>query len=327
MYHKPVLLKEVLKYWVDPLLVKKRKKIVLVDATCGEGGHSLALLQKAEKEGWLKKLKLICLDWDGDILKIAKKRLAKYNSQVIFINSSYVALDRVLCRLGVGKIDGILFDFGASTYHFKKAKKGFSFQDKSLLDMRYSKETKDTAFEVVNEYPEEKIAEILKIYGEERWAKKIAQNIVKARLNGKIQTAQELTKIVLQSIPRRFWGRLNPATKTFQALRVYINKELENVRRGILEAVSFLAPQGRILAITYHSLEDRIVKRIFRLKTQPKRDIVYGRVLRQGSLKSFPALCPSKNEVQKNPSSRSAKMRVAERRREVYEANGHGRRE
>ena len=314
MYHKPVLLKKVLKYWVNVYLLSKKKRVFIVDATCGEGGHSLALLKKAQKEGWLNKLKLICLDWDEEILKRAKKRLAAFSPCVIFKNCSYLDLDKTLSRLKIKKIDGILFDLGASSFHFKKAKKGFSFQEDSLLDMRYSKIRKETALDIVRGYSKEEIAEILKVYGEERWAKKIAEAIISVRSKKEIRTARELAEIVAQAVPRKFWGKTHPATKTFQALRIYVNKELDNVQIGVKKAVSLLSPQARILVISFHSLEDRLVKRIFRLTSEPKKDIIFGRVLKSGSLKNIGRFFPSCLELEKNPASRSAVLRVAEKR-------------
>ncbi len=317
--HKPVLVREVLKYWVNPVLVSdKRKLVVVVDATCGEGGHSLALLKKAQKEGWLKKLQLVCLDWDPKIIERAKANLKKFARNVIFKEGNYRDLKSILNSLDIYQIDGILFDLGASTFHFKKAERGFSFSEPSFLDMRYTPNNKLTAEKVINEFPPEKLIEIIKRYGEETRAPTIVKAIVRARAQKRIKTAKELAQIIAEAIPKRFWPRkIHPATKTFQALRIFINQELNNLEQGLRQALAVLAPKARIVVLSFHSLEDRIVKRIFRLHSQPKTDMIYGVTIEPAYLKILTKkpIVPSLVEREQNPASRSAKMRVAERRR------------
>jgi len=211
--HKPVLLKEVIDFWINPKILDK-EKIIFVDATCGEGGHSLELLKKAKKEKWLNKLKLICIDKDPEILKLAKDNLKKFKN-VIFINDGFENLDKILEELKIKKIDGILFDLGASAFHFKKANRGFSFAEDNFLNMRFdAKERKEpfkknlkreniTAFDVVNFFSEPKLRIIIQKLGEERMAKRIASFIVERRREELIKTSKELAEIIACAIPKK----------------------------------------------------------------------------------------------------------------------------
>jgi len=332
MIHRPVLKKEILKFWLNSKFLKNDSPIFLVDATCGEGGHSLTLLEKAKKENWLKRLILICIDLDPEILKQAKNNLKKFRDHVIFKNVNYADLAKILDELnlpaGRKEINGILFDLGASSYHFKKESRGFSFRSNDPLDMRYDQRQKLSAFEVINRFPQNEMKNIIQKLGEERSAGRIANLIVKKRRIKPIKTTSELADIILEAIPKKFWHihrdknfsghhkKIHPATKTFQALRIYVNSELNHVEKGIKEAIKKLQKGGRILVISFHSLEDRIIKRIFKEFAEPKKDEIYGKIIEQPQLyiMTKKPMLASQEELEKNPASRSAKLRVAERR-------------
>lgn len=326
-YHYPVLEKEVLNYWINPKILANLlvgKKIFLVDATCGEGGHSLAILKKAKHEGWLNKLKLICLDADKEILGRAQTRLKEFSKNIIFANTNFINLTKIINDLNLKKVDGILFDLGISTFHYKISGRGFSFAKNEILDMRIEKNpkfkiqnSKLTIREILNNWSEEELRAIFKNYGEEKWAKRIAQKIVAVRVKKEIKTSFELAEIVARAIPKKFWPRrIHPATRVFQALRIVVNSELENLQKVLIEAKNILNSRGRILVISFHSLEDRIVKKYFRKLNLDKRDEIYGKIVQEAQfdiLTKKPILVSS-SELVKNPASRSAKLRIIEKR-------------
>jgi 16S rRNA (cytosine1402-N4)-methyltransferase len=287
--HKPVLVAEVLEFLT---CLKGR---IFVDATIGEGGHAEEVLKCLSPE------KLIGIDQDREILEISKRRFKGYKNAV-FVCENFVDLEQILKELRIDKIDGIVFDLGVSLYHFKISSRGFSFRKTGPLDMRMNSRISLTAGDIVNRYPYEKLREILRDYGEEYAAGRIARAIVKRRAKHIFKTTVELADFIAKVKPYR--GRIHPATKTFQALRIEVNKELDVLKEALVSAVNCLKEAGRICVISYHSLEDRIVKHTMR------------ECEKEGISKTLTTkvVKPNRSEVLGNPSARSAKLRVAERR-------------
>ncbi|RKX40591.1 MAG: 16S rRNA (cytosine(1402)-N(4))-methyltransferase [Thermotogae bacterium] len=267
---------------------------VFLDCTVGEGGHTEAIL------GSFERCRVVGLDVDVDALELAKRRLAKYGSRVILKHASYTEAEKVLQSLAISHVDGILLDLGVSTLQLEKSERGFAFARNGPLDMRMNTDQDLTAFDIVNTWPESRIARILFEYGEEkRFSKRIARVIV---ANRPIVSTKELVAAISKALPYEVKRsrRRHFATKVFQAIRIAVNDELNNVRRVLEVAPNILAKSGRILVISFHSLEDRIVKQAFRSCEQ----------LRVITRKP---MLPSSEEVVRNPRSRSAKLRVAER--------------
>lgn len=265
-----------------------------VDATVGLGGHSERILSLLSDQG-----RLIGIDKDEEALRYAKERLG--NRRVFLKKGSFSMIGEVLREISVEKVDGLLFDLGVSMLQLKSPERGFSFFSDEKLDMRMDLSQKLTAWEVVNMYSEGKLEKILKEYGEEPLSKKIAKEIVLRRKKAPINTCFQLAKIVSDIYGRR--GRIHPATRTFQALRIEVNRELDELREGLLASINILHYGGRLCVISYHSLEDRIVKNFMRDKSK------------EGFLKIITKkpITPSQREVEENPASRSAKLRVSER--------------
>lgn len=286
---------------------------VYVDATTGGGGHSLAIAQR------LQSGRLICIDRDDDALAAAKARLSPVLQRVTFIKSSFAELDHALDQAGVGQINGILFDLGVSSYQLDEPERGFSYQHDGPLDMRMDRSQKLSAYQIVNDSAEEELVRILFEYGEEKFARRIAAEIVRMRKIKPIETTGELSEMVRRAMPpaaRR--EKQHPAKRTFQAIRIAVNSELDEVNRAVCCAVQRLSPGGRIAVITFHSLEDRIVKSRFSEYAKgctcpPDFPVcVCGKkpVLRLTPRK---AIVPDAQEIQENPRARSAKLRVAEK--------------
>ena len=250
--HIPVLLKPTIE------LLNIAKGGIYVDGTIGGAGHSKEILKK-EKIG-----KLIGIDQDEEALAAAKKNLAKYNN-VIYVHDNFKNIDSILDDLDINEVDGILVDIGVSSYQIDAPERGFSFRFDSKLDMRMDKSKPFSAYELVNEYSEEDLARVIKEYGEEKFAKSIARHIVKQRSIGNIETTKELENIILSSVPRYRGqdGRSN-VQRTFQAIRIEVNQELEVLKDFIDKAISKLKSGGRLAIISFHSLEDRIVKQKFK---------------------------------------------------------------
>ena len=312
--HSPVLLTEVMTY-----LVGEQDKLFL-DCTVGEGGHSGAVLNKRSD------ITIVGLDRDSQILEIAKSRLEKFGSRFIPINCNFTSLsDKILSDENLthmlqkngGGFDSVLIDLGISVFHYKVSKKGFSFSSEDVLDMRLSGEG-ISAYDVINGFSEKELADIFFKYGEERFSRVIAKNIIVQRENKMIKIAKDLSEIIETSIPKKFQNKkIHPATKCFQALRIYVNNEFENIEKGIPVILSLLKKGGRLGVITFHSLEDRIVKRIFadyykdcvcppnvpRCVCGKKREIDF--------VVKF--VSPGAEEIKDNPPSRSAKLRVVEK--------------
>jgi 16S rRNA (cytosine1402-N4)-methyltransferase len=306
--HQPVLLAEVLQH------LKLPKGGIVVDATVGAGGHALGIIEALGKQGFL-----VGLDVDNEALDAAAKTLAPFGQQIKLIRESYKNLDKVLTALSLGKVDAFLFDLGVASFQLDEAERGFSYRFDAPLDMRFDRREKLTAFHVVNKYSEKELARVIREYGEEKWAKKIAREIILRRAKKPIERTSELAEIVRKAIPApaRRKGP-HPARRTFQALRIEVNRELEGLGEAIRTAVRWLNPGGRIAVISYHSLEDRIVKKAF-------RDLARGCVCppdiprcvcgKKALMKVLTrrVVKPSPEEVKKNPRADSARLRVAER--------------
>jgi len=288
---------------------------IYVDGTLGGGGHSSGICEKLGEDGLL-----IGIDRDRDALDAASARLEKYPCRKIFVQSNYSDIKDVLDDLGIEEIDGALLDLGVSSFQLDNPERGFSYMQDAPLDMRMSQDDDFTAYDVVNTYDAEELRNIIHKYGEERWASRIADFIVKARKDKPLETTAELVDIIKAAIPaaaRR--DGPHPAKRTFQAIRIEVNDELGQLERAIDEFCDVLAPGGRLCVITFHSLEDRIVKDIINKRinpcTCPKEFpvCVCGKVgdIKKKSNKPIP---PSAEEVEANPRSRSAKLRVAEKK-------------
>lgn len=293
--HIPVLLHEV----VEGLAVQGGETIL--DGTVGGGGHSEAIC--ASEAG---KATIICLDADEDAIERSRERLSKAPCTFKFMQANFRNLDTALLELGISKVDRILFDLGLSSYQLADdSGRGFSFRGNEPLAMTFSKTPSTdelSAERIVNEWDEENIATIIESYGEERAAKKIAAAIVRERLLRPIRTTAELRGIIERALPRR--GKLHPATKTFQALRMTVNDELRALKEGLEKGWRVLGAEGRFAVISFHSHEDRCVKRFFREKA--KRE--------EGKIITKKPTVPSKEEVAANPRARSAKLRIIEKR-------------
>ncbi len=272
---------------------------VIVDATVGTGGHSLALLERIVPGG-----KLIGVDRDAQSLEVARERLRAFGDAVMLIHGNVTDLDIILQSRGLNQVDGMVFDLGLSSYQLDDAGRGFSFQSDGPLDMRMDKASYISAYDLVNNLNEDELSKIIRNFGQERWHNRIARYLVSERQKHPIATTRELSDIVARAIPPRYrHGRIHPATRTFQAVRIAVNRELEALEAVIDKAAARLSPSGRICIISFHSLEDRIVKFNFR------------KLAAEGLVRVVTPkpLTPSPAEVQINFASRSAKLRVAER--------------
>jgi len=302
--HTSVLYHEVIQY------LKPHPGGLYVDATLGAGGHASAILRLSSPDGLL-----IGIDQDPRALEIAEQRLSEYSNQrTILKNSSFANLEQIFSEVGWKKIDGIIFDLGISSMQLETPNRGFSFLKDGPLDMRFNPQHGITAAEMINQITEEELSQLLKEYGEEPQARKIAHAIFHAR---PLQSTRHLAEVVL-SAKNGKWGHIHPATRTFQALRMAVNKELPALQNGLEQATKFLANEGRIVVIAFHSLEDRLVKRFFRQESQncicPPEQLVCV-CGHKASLKILTkhAIKPSADEVEQNPRARSARLRAAEK--------------
>ena len=286
-----------------------------VDCTLGDGGHTAEILQACDPGGMV-----LGIDQDLEALKRAKQRLARFGKRVSLRRGDFGHIGVWVESMGWNQVDGILLDLGVSLNQIEDPRRGFSFQGDGPLDMRMDRSAFPKASELVNESGEEDLVDILLRYGEERWAQTIARAIVRERKKGKIERTLQLARLVSQSIPS--WAhpkKIHPATKTFQAFRIAINRELEQLERVLEEGIKLLRPTGRFCVISYHSLEDRMVKNFFRQNEKgcicPRRfpKCVCGKESLLRVVTRRP-IRPQAHEVQDNPRSRSAKLRVAERK-------------
>lgn len=288
--HFPVLYKEVLDH-----LVPAGESPLMVDCTLGEGGHSELFLER------YKNLSLIGLDADSEIQSRAGERLAMFSDRVTFVN---IRFDDFWQNYNGPDVDLILFDLGISIFHYEMSFRGFSFLKDERLDMRLDKNDSLSAFEVVNYYDEKHLADIIFKYGEERYSRRISKGICGYRSKKQIQTSAELARVIYDSVPVEYRHLKNhPATKTFQAIRIEVNDELNRLERALKSSVSHLADGGTMGVITFHSLEDRIVKWFFRNNTDLLEII------------TKKPLVPTDIEIMSNPPSRSAKLRVVRKKR------------
>lgn len=289
--HTPVLLNEVLE------ILNPQPGEVYIDATVNGGGHARAILEKVRPTG-----KVIGIDWDCGLIAKLKARIAEEN--LILVCDNYVNLRKVLKANNLEKVDGIIFDLGFSLYHVTDAKRGFSFRGEEPLDMRYSPEGSATsASEILNKWSCDRIEEILRIYGEEKFSKSIARKICKKREQKKISTTKELVDIIKEAVPARYLkNKIHFATRTFQALRIVVNRELENLEKALPQAVASLRKKGRIVVISFHSLEDRIVKNFLR----------YGAKTGKLKILTKKPIRASRKELETNRRARSAVLRAAE---------------
>lgn len=302
--HKSVLLMPA----VDGLNVKEGG--IYADCTAGGGGHSLEIAKRLGNSG-----KLICFDRDKEAIEAAKKRLEEYSP--IFVNRNFSEIKEALAELGIDRLDGALMDLGVSSHQLDDPERGFSFHNDAPLDMRMSGEGM-SAYDVVNEYAEEKLAEILFTYGEEKFARGIAHGIVTARENAPISTTGELAEIIKRNVPLKVRKEKNPCRKTFQAIRIEVNGELDALSTALDDIFEMLSDSGRLSVITFHSLEDRIVKQRFNDWctgcTCPKDFpvCVCGKKPRAEHITRKP-ITADDAELADNPRSRSAKLRIIEK--------------
>jgi len=286
---------------------------IYVDCTLGGAGHSAGIAAQLQPKG-----RLIGIDQDPDAIRAARERLAAFPCQVDIVQENFRFLPDILDRLGIEAVDGILFDLGVSSYQLDRPERGFSYMKDAPLDMRMDPGAKFSAHQVVNGYSEEKLAEIIFRYGEERWAKRIAKFIVEKRKGKPVETTGELVEIIKAAIPAnaRREGP-HPAKRTFQAIRIEVNGELEILEQTFIAAVKHLKPGGRLCIITFHSLEDRIAKHTLKTLAQgcicpPHLPICSCQ--HQPEVKIIgKAIVPTAEEIENNPRSRSARLRVAEK--------------
>ncbi|MBM4305416.1 MAG: 16S rRNA (cytosine(1402)-N(4))-methyltransferase RsmH [Deltaproteobacteria bacterium] len=291
--HIPVMVEEVMD------LLRCEPGRTYVDGTLGGGGHGEEILKRTGPDGFL-----IGMDWDKEAIDEASKRLKPYGNRTRIFRENFIHLPEILKTMKIETVDGILLDLGLSSIQLERGERGFSFRGEGPLDMRMDERKDHTAADLLNALSPEELERILFEYGEERWAKRIAKAIVSEREQEPIQTTESLRRIIYRTIPKRFQSRrIDPATRTFQAIRIKVNEELENLKRVLESGWKVLSKGGRICIISFHSLEDRIVKEGFR------------RLEREGMMQiaTKKPFVPSEEEQEKNPRSRSAKLRCAER--------------
>jgi len=299
LVHKPVLLDEVLENLITD------KSGTYLDATVGYGGHSLGILNRLNPEG-----KLIGTDRDQEALSVAKKNLKRFENQVVLAQVSFSQLEDFFRQQNISQISGFLFDIGIGSWQIETEERGFSYLKEGPLDMRMDRKQSLTAYDVINRYSEEKLVWIFKNYGEERFAKKIAKALKSTK--SEIRTTSDLRKIVEKVVRTNV---IKSLARVFQALRMEVNQELKELKKGIETAVKFLKPQGRLAIISYHSLEDRIVKESFRdlasgCKCPPTLPICVCGAKPELKILTRKPIVPSEKEKKINPKSRSAKLRV-----------------
>ena len=303
--HQPVMVKEVLEG------LAPEKCDVIVDATVGTGGHAEAILAKLKGEA-----KLICIDRDRDALRIAKKRLARHEGRVHFAHLEFGRIEAFLSDLNLRSVSGFLFDLGLCALHLQNAQRGFSFQLDGPLDMRMDRSQPRNAYEVVNSYSSSELAGILREFGQEKYSKRIARAVVNRRKRSPIRTTFQLRDLVESAIDKRY--RIKSLARVFQAIRIEVNDELNQLKSGLNQAIGLLAPGGRLVLISYHSLEHRLIREQLRQKSRgcicPPDLPVCGckarAVLRVITRKP---VVPTPEEIDANPSARSAKLWAAER--------------
>lgn len=303
--HVPVLLEEC----IEGLQIKPDG--IYVDGTLGGAGHSQQIVKRISEKGLL-----LGIDRDEEAICVAKERLKEF-SNVQFVHDNHDNMKAILAKLEIPAVDGILLDLGVSSYQLDEKNRGFSYLGESQLDMRMDKMAELTAKEVVNTYSEEKLANLIYEYGEERFSRRIARNICEQRRKKEIETTAELVKIIEKSVPRKK-EQGHPAKRTFQAIRIEVNNEIEPLYQTILDSIEMLKPQGRLCVITFHSLEDRAVKNAF-LKAEGKCICPPGLpycmcgAKKLGKIVTKKPILPSEEEMKQNTRSKSAKLRIFEK--------------
>ena len=305
--HEPVMLEECIK----GLDIKKEG--IYVDGTLGGAGHSKEILKRLSKKG-----RLIGIDRDEEALSAAKANLKEFEN-VTYIHDNHDNIKQILEKLGINDVDGILLDLGVSSYQLDERNRGFSYLGENELDMRMDKSQELTAKEVVNKYKEEELADIIYKYGEEKFSRKIAKNICIQRKQKEIDTTKELVEIIEKSIPKKFQNNGHPAKKTFQAIRIEVNNEIKPLYETIKNSIECLKPKGRLVVITFHSIEDRAVKKAFvdaKGKCTCPKDLpscICG-AKSLGEIITKKPIIATEEEIQRNSRSKSAKLRIFERR-------------
>lgn len=302
--HKSVLLNEV----IANMNIKEDG--IYVDATLGFGGHSSSILKE------IKKGFLFAFDQDEESISSSYERLSKSYDNFLIIKDNFVNMRKRLMEQNVSCVDGILFDLGVSSPQLDEAYRGFSYHNDARLDMRMDRNNKLSAYEVVNDYDEDDLARIIYNYGEEKYAKSIARNIVKYRKNKDIETTLELVDIIKSSMPYKAMRDTHPAKRTFQAIRIEVNDELNVLKSALEQALDLLKVNGRICVITFHSLEDRIVANTFKKYSEVDSNVANLPYIPEEYLPKFKVVgkfTPSKEEISENNRARSAKLRVIER--------------
>ncbi len=276
---------------------------IYVDATIGYGGHAVRILELSAPDGVV-----VGIDKDEEAIEwVLRKIKPQWGERLIVKHGDFSNMGQMLHEEGITEVDGILMDLGMSSKQIEDAERGFSFKDDGPLDMRMDRRSALTAAEIVNRWSEEDIADVLRTYGEERFARQIARNISDYRKKKEITTTKQLAEIVKKSIPHRFWGKIHPATRTFLALRIVVNDEMKNLEGGLEEGINLLKSEKRLCVISFHSLEDRIVKQTFK------------KSLDEGIAKAISKkpILPGKEEIMKNRRARSAKLRWLEKDRRI----------
>lgn len=306
--HKSVLLEET----IDSLCVKPDG--IYVDGTLGGGGHAYEVCRRLGEHG-----RFIGIDQDEDAIRAASERLKGYKDNVTIVRSNYENIRTVLQDLGIEKVDGICLDLGVSSYQLDTAERGFTYREDAPLDMRMDQRNQETAADIVNHYSEFDLYRIIRDYGEDKFAKNIAKHIVRARKEEPIETTGQLIEVIKAAIPMKVRATGgHPAKKTFQAIRIELNKELEVLNHSIDTMIELLNPGGRLCIITFHSLEDRIVKTRFRNNENPCQCppdfpvCMCGKVSK-GTVVTRKPIIPTEDEIEENKRSKSSKLRVFER--------------
>ena len=300
---------------IDGLNIKSSG--IYVDGTVGGGGHSKMIARRLDPE---KGGRLICFDQDAEAIEAARQTLKDFENLTTFVNSNFVNMKTELEDIGIPKVDGILLDIGVSSYHLDNAERGFSYLVKSPLDMRMDKRNPLTAYMVVNEYPKEELARIIREYGEDRFANNIASHILKRRENAPIEDTEELRQVVEAAIPMKVRkNEKNPAKRTFQAIRIEVNNELGVLSEALDEASELLNSGGRLAVITFHSLEDRIVKKRFKdfedpCICPPNFPVCRCGRVSKGKVITRHPVTASEEELERNSRAKSAKLRIFEKK-------------
>jgi len=306
--HISVMKTEIVQY------IKPVKKGIYVDATLGFGGHTLEILERTNYTA-----KVICIEIDKDAISITSDLLSDFREKLTFVNKNFIELDNILDELKVNKVDGIVADLGLSSFQLEQSGRGFSFQKDEFLDMRADCAADIRAFDLVNGLSFEQLSEIFWKYGEERFSRQISRAIIKSRVKEEISTTSELSSIIESAVPNKYKPKkINCSTKVFQALRIAVNNELVNLEIFLGKAIDRLAKDGRIAVISFNSLEDKIVKSVFRLYSHPctcPPDLPICSCGKKPALELINkrAISPSQDEILINPRSRSAKLRVAQK--------------